>query len=198
MDYTAHPSQLISNHGHWKYSFGDDSSMWFLVPCQLSIKFSCTSGAILRFSILLKDTSTCSSVPPRGAGIRTSDLLISSPPALLTELLGKKQTTTTTTKHSWINIFLWQIVQLYIVFLSHLQYSIMHRKAQQLGRKHFANIFFWQKMNGNIWFFFCPDTKAVLFVFVFRDYLCHFSVFHWFDFSHSRTPAPVMILSAAL
>ena len=110
----------------------------------------------------------------------------------------KQTTTTTTTKHSWINIFLWQIVQLYIVFLSHLQYSIMHRKAQQLGRKHFANIFFWQKMNGNIWFFFCPDTKAVLFVFVFRDYLCHFSVFHWFDFSHSCTPAPVMILSAAL
>ena len=30
----------------------------------------CTSGATLGFSILLKDTSTCSSVPPRGAGIR--------------------------------------------------------------------------------------------------------------------------------
>ena len=45
----------------------------------------CTSGATLGFSILLKDTSTCSSVPPRGAGIRTSDLLITSPPALPTE-----------------------------------------------------------------------------------------------------------------
>ena len=47
---------------------------------------SCTSGAILGFSILLKDTSTCSSVPPRGAGTQTSNLLITSPPALPTEL----------------------------------------------------------------------------------------------------------------
>ena len=46
----------------------------------------CTSGATLGFSILLKDTSTCSSVPPRGAGIRTCNLLITSPPALPTEL----------------------------------------------------------------------------------------------------------------
>ena len=28
---------------------------------------NCTSGAILRFSILLKDTSTCRSVPPKGS-----------------------------------------------------------------------------------------------------------------------------------
>ena len=28
---------------------------------------NCTSGAILGFSILLKDTSTCSSVPPQGS-----------------------------------------------------------------------------------------------------------------------------------
>ena len=35
---------------------------------------NCTSGAILGFSILLKDTSTCSSVPPQGGpGIWTSD-----------------------------------------------------------------------------------------------------------------------------
>ena len=33
----------------------------------------CQPGAILGFSILLKDTSTCSSVPPGGAGIRTSE-----------------------------------------------------------------------------------------------------------------------------
>ena len=47
---------------------------------------NCTSGATLGFSILLKDTSTCSSVLPWGAGIRTSDLLITSQPALPTEL----------------------------------------------------------------------------------------------------------------
>ena len=36
---------------------------------------NCTSGATLGFSILLKVTSTCSSVPPQGVGIPTSDLL---------------------------------------------------------------------------------------------------------------------------
>ena len=41
----------------------------------------CTSGAILGFSILLKDTSTCIPVPPRGARIWAGDLLITSPPA---------------------------------------------------------------------------------------------------------------------
>ena len=47
---------------------------------------NCTSGATLGFSILLKDTSTCSSVLPWGARIRTSDLLITRQPALPTEL----------------------------------------------------------------------------------------------------------------
>ena len=46
----------------------------------------CTAGATLGFSILLKDTLRCSSVPHRGAGIRIDDLLITSPPALPTEL----------------------------------------------------------------------------------------------------------------
>ena len=45
------------------------------------------SGAILGFSILLKDTSACSSVPPQGnRGFRTSNLLITGAPALPTEL----------------------------------------------------------------------------------------------------------------
>ena len=44
---------------------------------------SCTSGAILGFSILLKDTSTCGSVPPQGSwGFEPA---ITSPPALPTE-----------------------------------------------------------------------------------------------------------------
>ena len=43
----------------------------------------CTSGATLGFSILLKDTLTCSSVPPRGAGIRTGDPLITWSPCQL-------------------------------------------------------------------------------------------------------------------
>ena len=47
--------------------------------CQLHIRSN------LGFSILLKDTSTCSSAQP-GAGIWTSDLLISSRPALPAEL----------------------------------------------------------------------------------------------------------------
>ena len=45
---------------------------------------NCTSGAILGFSILLKDTSTCSSVPPQGS--RGFEPAITGPPALPTEL----------------------------------------------------------------------------------------------------------------
>ena len=46
---------------------------------------NCTSGAISVFSILLKDTSACSSAQP-GAVILTSDLPIPSRPALPAEL----------------------------------------------------------------------------------------------------------------
>ena len=44
--------------------------------CQLHIRSN------LGFSILLKDTSTCSSAQPEGAEIRTSNILITRQPAL--------------------------------------------------------------------------------------------------------------------
>ena len=70
-------------HPGWVASSSQDPYWWQWLPPQGA---NCTSEATLGFSILLKDTSTCSSVPPWGAGIRISDLLITSQPALPTEL----------------------------------------------------------------------------------------------------------------
>ena len=62
-------------------------TQWAAIASSLTLTDGiCTSGATLGFSILLKDTLTYGSVPPRGAGIPwTGDLLITSPPALPTE-----------------------------------------------------------------------------------------------------------------
>ena len=85
----VHPGWVASSSQdpYWwqrnkRWSWSCSTSWWRGQAEAATQGANCTSGALVGFSILLKDTSTCSSVP----GIGTSDLPITSPPALPTEL----------------------------------------------------------------------------------------------------------------